>query len=512
MPVNAKVKLSGETVFSCEVCPKTYIRKAAIKKHIQMKHAPLMPPKQISKEPIPIGCAEMTKNVVSVEIVDDTTLDERPDIIEEIGPKPMESNWQCGVCANLFEDETTIQQHMDDTHETDNSGNDKIVYLIPEQCKQCRLKDKTIIETETEMQKLKANENKFDVLERRHEQLKQKYDDLVKANKEYSKNLFSTINENTELKVAAQKEAEILMDTLHMNQVLLEEIKVKDAIIKSNEEIQNIKEKNDSVRHDVENVSIENETQLIKCTECEWTSSNVSYLSGHMLKHVGQYFCPNCKARHKTRSELNEHIQSVHKSNQDVVNFECKMCDKVFVNEHSLKQHASSKHLNERGLPVGHPIRAQVKNQEKLNIKCTKCDEMFSNGRQVDEHMKLHTMSFEKSTSGKSCRYFRNGYCAKGEHCIFKHEKIQPSSTPVCNRGQDCIFMQQKRCNYFHPNIGVQRPRERNNKIPCRFQDQCWNKSECIFSHDDQVFRPILRKSRPPHPQGSWWRNTWEDY
>ena len=84
------------------------------------------------------------------------------------------------------------------------------------------------------MQKLKANENKFEVLERRHEQLKQKYYDLLKANKEYSKNLFSTINENTELKVASQKEAEILMDTLHMNQVLMEEIKVEDAIIKSN--------------------------------------------------------------------------------------------------------------------------------------------------------------------------------------------------------------------------------------------------------------------------------------
>ena len=45
VPVNAKVKLSGETVFSCEVCSKTYVRKAAIKKHIQMKHAPPPPRK-----------------------------------------------------------------------------------------------------------------------------------------------------------------------------------------------------------------------------------------------------------------------------------------------------------------------------------------------------------------------------------------------------------------------------------------------------------------------------------
>ena len=53
--------------------------------------------------------------------------------------------------------------------------------------------------------------------------------------KEYAKNVFSALKENTELKDAAERDMETLTDTLSMNQVLVEEIKVKDQIIKANE-------------------------------------------------------------------------------------------------------------------------------------------------------------------------------------------------------------------------------------------------------------------------------------
>ena len=74
---------------------------------------------------------------------------------------------------------------------------------------------------------------------RRHDHLKQKHEDAIKANKEYSKNLLNTIKENTELRTAAEKDAEVLMDTLSTNQVLIEEVKVKDAIIRTNDMLNN---------------------------------------------------------------------------------------------------------------------------------------------------------------------------------------------------------------------------------------------------------------------------------
>ena len=58
-------------------------------------------------------------------------------------------------------------------------------------------------------------------LKRRHEQLKPKYDDAIQANKEYSKNLLKTIEENTQIKMSTEKDAEVLMDALNMNQVLM---------------------------------------------------------------------------------------------------------------------------------------------------------------------------------------------------------------------------------------------------------------------------------------------------
>ena len=59
----------------------------------------------------------------------------------------------------------------------------------------------------------------------------------TRENKEYERDLFKYINENTELKKNAEKDEETLADTISINQVLTEEIKVKDQIIKANEMI-----------------------------------------------------------------------------------------------------------------------------------------------------------------------------------------------------------------------------------------------------------------------------------
>ena len=49
----------------------------------------------------------------------------------------------------------------------------------------------------------------------------------------YAKRLFDALNENSALKDKAKSDAETLTDTLSVNQVLMEEIKVKDAIIEA---------------------------------------------------------------------------------------------------------------------------------------------------------------------------------------------------------------------------------------------------------------------------------------
>ena len=94
--------------------------------------------------------------------------------------------------------------------------------MIPEQCEPCKINDTRLAVLERREEIVKASEKELEVLKRRHEQLKQKYDDAIKANKEYSKNLLKTIEENTQIKMSSEKDAEVLMDALNMNQVLME--------------------------------------------------------------------------------------------------------------------------------------------------------------------------------------------------------------------------------------------------------------------------------------------------
>ena len=299
------------------------------------------------------------------EVDEDVTLDERPEVVEEIGPEPIETNWQCGECGKLFENSGNLDIHIQEMHTEPPSNKERIVYLIPEVCTPCVIKDKKLSEYEKNEPHVKSTERELDILRRRHDQLKQKHEDAIKTNKEYSKNLLKTIKENTELKASAEKDAEVLMDTLSINQVLMEEVKVKDAIIKADELLRDSQSTSKKTEDDTDTeVHIQNRRNIIRCNKCEWTSPNQAQLPGHMLKHEGQYICPKCKLGYKTKKEMNEHMQAQHKVQQESVNLTCITCDKTFPSQHSLKQHLNSKHKKEEELPVGHPQRAQNKNNE----------------------------------------------------------------------------------------------------------------------------------------------------
>ena len=140
----------------------------------------------------------------------------------------IEVNWQCGECGEIFNVENHLKEHIDVTHVEDNQRQNN-------ECKTCSDKDKQISEANNRETASKNIEKELELLRRRHDALKEKHEEANKKNKEYSKNIFSYIKENTELKNDAVKDAETLADTLSINQVLVEEIKVKDQIIRANE-------------------------------------------------------------------------------------------------------------------------------------------------------------------------------------------------------------------------------------------------------------------------------------
>ena len=111
--------------------------------------------------------------------------------------------------------------------------------------------------------------------------------------------------------------------------------------------------------------------------------------------------------------------------------------------------------------------------------------------------------NFELQTKEKLCRYFRSGFCSKGEICAFKHIQPHNNNIPDCCRGQDCRFLRQNRCKFFHEQIRAQSKRRK----PCKFREECWNIVTCKFSHENQGFRFVQRPNRPP--QNTIDLNTW---
>ena len=330
-----------------------------------------------------------------------------------------------------------------------------------------------------------------------------------------------------------------MTDTLSINQVLVEELKVKDRIIEASETLN--KSKNDT-----NTINVEDESDKEENT-------------------TGQCICDVCQSVFKTKNEMNNHKEKEHTQQK----FTCIHCDKNFKAEASFKQHLNALHKRNEFLPVGHPGRIQLNNRQ--NIACYECDERFETGTDLSKHMEIHVAGtsmniasdtekgyrntriektcryfrkgfcakgsqcrfkhekcdervsrgkdlerhmtaseaetksnyegFKRSRAEIICRYYRRGFCEKGNQCLFKHEKTQRNSTPACNRGVECRYLYQKRCRYFHQGVGVQNQEQKE----CRYKNECRNQSKCPFAHPVQYFRFTQRTVRPP--QGTHVRN-----
>ena len=329
--------------------------------------------------------------------------------------------------------------------------------------------------------------------------------------------MVEALKENTILKEAGKKDAEVLEDALNTNQVLIEEIRVKDALIEIGNE---------------DNRSTEiTEPNGVRCSICDWRSNNKSHLAGHMIKHkAGQYICQYCKTNFKTKQESKQHIDQVHtrQSEPQQAKLNCSKCDKVFQSEHSLKQHSNTKHIDVSQLPLGHPDQAKDKNrrsQVRNNtsyIVCGPCGKTFVRGEDFEVHMLEHideseNSAFQEQNEARACRYFKRGTCTKGTQCRFTHSKQYSEYIPKCIKGPSCIYFKQNMCRFFHPGNGVQNPRNKSsteqtyrNKA-CRYRTQCWNiDTTCKFTHPRTGFQFAQKTNRPSMSKSQV--NAWMDY
>ena len=140
LPLNTRVKSSAETTYSCDVCGKKYVRKPALKKHIQIKHTkdhltsqqaitPLSLPLPVtssivSEEFSPQSQSSMSSSKDDHNLLEDdksgntglVNLEETAEIHKEAGAHHIESNWQCGECGEMSNEVTQLKEYIAALH------------------------------------------------------------------------------------------------------------------------------------------------------------------------------------------------------------------------------------------------------------------------------------------------------------------------------------------------------------------------------------------------------------
>ena len=419
--------------------------------------------------------------------------------------------------------------------------------MLPEaiECDRCDLRFTSKEELKQHESTTHGPEHEYEQLYRKHEKLTEKYTILNKANHDR----LELIEENSRIRKVMNNTAKHLHKTRESNQVLDETVKIREMELNAMEEIvkklrdeiarqqkeaeDKLEEKNAMIRSleeelgvgvddkedhqtdnegpsNMQNEWISEETRrhnapIVKCKKCNFKTNDSVKMLGHMTKHEG-YQCNKCDKTERTQGDLNHHIQTEHRPDL----YTCTKCNKQFQAKNALKQHMNSQHP--ANPPVGHAQWADKRNQvQELDYCCNQCGNCFAELKQLREHKKNDHkgQTFQEFTAVKAqCHFYLQGRCNRNP-CRFSHnqqqqqqqkqqqqkqqqqQQQQQQQTPACSRGQQCRFLAWGTCNFFHPGVGVQQPRQQKQQRPqnlpkkkCHFQENCWN-TNCAFEHED---------------------------
>ncbi|XP_064652574.1 PR domain zinc finger protein 15-like [Lineus longissimus] len=199
---------------------------------------------------------------------------------------------------------------------------------------------------------------------------------------------------------------------------------------------------------------IEMNVEIHACSKCSKVFSDDAKLKNHMVWHEGKYRCEGCGKQFSTQMTLTGHVcagkspsnseaEVQDEDNNQVVKFECRVCQKVFTKEEHLDRHMIThsdkfkckmcKKSFGRKLDLEmHEIvcQARISIQEKGFVKCTVCDSEFFNVNEFFKH------SLEHSTPYK-CGSCQRPY--RSMHALEEHTKVctgewSDTTCPTCGK------------------------------------------------------------------------------
>ena len=203
------------------------------------------------------------------------------------------------------------------------------------------------------------------------------------------------------------------------------EIKNRERISKSDEEVEDKNEGNSMNEISDQPKNSENqdkECSTFDCEFCDFKAGKKRKLNEHInSKHQDKerpFTCNYCDHKLKSRKEIKKHLQIEHGKGK----YSCEKCGQLSVWKVNLKQHMAEKH-NGNTQDTQTKLRNTPKPHQQIQMK-----------RPVQMKNQIRKKWY--------CHYWNKGFCEKGMLCQYAHE-----SSPFCKYGKDC---RTNRCGFFH--------------------------------------------------------------
>ena len=219
-----------------------------------------------------------------------------------------------------------------------------------------------------------------------------------------------------------------------------------------------------------------NHVERYLCNLCSFVTESKMENENHAKTHIpsATYDCEVCGLKGFSKSDKEVHIKKIHK---------CVECNTMYKDVYEMNRHKENKHRKKftcqecdfSSLSENMFVTHQ-RTHEAEKYKCEMCGKMENSDEKLDEHMKLkHAKEiFDDFILAKKKRRNAGRNRNERENVSLKERK----ENGVCiywNRGK-CDYG--KLCRFSHEDAPE-----------CRFQERCFRKSSCRFSHSENYQR-----------------------
>ena len=470
--------------FSCDVCGKALSSKSSLKTHMKL-HS------KVSVDPTTAAAAaEKVIATAEINMTPSQQLEDDNEVLVEAAED-----------QDLYDALDEISKKIDEPEKEDESKEELLISLR-EKVKRM----KTIVDMKTKLQAEMVEENakqdevarhKENELDVKDKEIVEKISEIKRMKKEAQENL----NEKEQLKKELKAQQDLHGQTLKQNSDLKKELEVTKSLAKALES------------DDADDITVLERVKV------------------HMNKTTSGNMCVTCDKRFRNGQDLEKHIEITH--NQP----ECNICEKYFTSRQELKKHmlkhetamecSECPFISTKKDTKQHAQSCSGKLGEAKDVSyCAECGELNTNP-EMKVHMetqhggrRANNREWEKTK--QVCKFWREGFCKKGDSCNFSHVGMQKKlsenqSGPrggthrekrPCRNGASCPWSARGKCHFSHENenenVNNQRWQERRPMRECKFGSRCRDLPNCRFGHNINSVTDFPPLNKPGQNMQVW--------